>query len=115
MAENRIAEDAADVAADLAALKSDIARLTATVAALVEQETTAAADHVRSRVRSATEAAEAKAEQLKESGKAALGEAQARAAGAVGDVSTAIERNPIAAVAIAAGLGLLVGLFTRRD
>ncbi len=115
MAENRIAEDAADVAADLAALKSDHRAPNGD-----RRRARRAGDDRRRRscplrVRSATEAAEAKAEQLKESGKAALGEAQARAAGAVGDVSTAIERNPIAAVAIAAGLGLLVGLFTRRD
>jgi Bacterial protein of unknown function (DUF883). len=43
-----------------------------------------------------------------------LGRAQDRAMEAANEAEDAIRRNPLSAVAIAVGLGLLFGVFTRR-
>ena len=43
-----------------------------------------------------------------------IGRAQVRATEAAHDVEAAITRNPLTAIAIAAGLGFLFGVFTRR-
>jgi len=43
-----------------------------------------------------------------------IGRAQVRATEAAHDVEAAITRNPRTAIAIAVGLGFLIGVFTRR-
>ena len=43
-----------------------------------------------------------------------MGRAQARATEATHEAEAAITRNPLTAVAIAVGLGFLIGVFTRR-
>jgi uncharacterized protein YjbJ (UPF0337 family) len=43
-----------------------------------------------------------------------IGRAQVRATETTHDVEAAITRNPLAAIAIAVGLGFLFGVFTRR-
>jgi ElaB/YqjD/DUF883 family membrane-anchored ribosome-binding protein len=98
------ATDAAtqDLAADLAALRADIAKLTASVANLVKAETSAATDSVFGAVGSAGR-------------KFADGAAGAkdRLSGASSELEATIERNPLTAVLVALGAGLIIGLLSR--
>ena len=108
------AEAAADIAADLAALRSDLARLAASVATIVGNEGAAVAGDVRSRARRAASSAEAAAQHFAEEGRAAFDETRAKM-GAIGDdVAGVVERNPIASLAAALGMGILIGMMSRR-
>ena len=98
------ATDAAtqDLASDLAALRADIAKLTASVANLVKAETSAATDSVFGAIGSAGR-------------KFADGAAGAkdRLSGASSELEATIERNPLTAVLVALGAGLVIGLLSR--
>jgi ElaB/YqjD/DUF883 family membrane-anchored ribosome-binding protein len=96
-------QDSAAVAEEIAVLKQDIARLTAAVADLVKRE----AGQTRSRVEDVVT-------DLYREGRDALGQAEARAKGLGEDLSHTIERNPITAVLAALGIGLIIGLLSRK-
>ena len=91
-----------DLAADLAALRADISKLTTSVAHLVKAETSAATDTVFGAVGSAGR-------------KFADGAAGAkdRLSGASSELEATIERNPLTAVLIALGAGLVIGMLSR--
>lgn len=108
------AEVTADIAADLAALKADLARLAESVAAIVGDEGAAVAADVKRRVGRATAQAEATAAQIAEGGRAAVDETRARIQGLGDDVAGVVERNPLAALAAALGLGIVIGMMSRR-
>jgi ElaB/YqjD/DUF883 family membrane-anchored ribosome-binding protein len=91
-----------DFAADLAALRADIAKLTASVTNLVKAETSAATDTVFGAVDSARQKFADGAAGAKE-----------RLSGASSELEASIERNPLVAVLIAAGVGLVIGLLSR--
>lgn len=113
---NTVQNDLGKLAEDLATLRADVSKLTDTLAALVRSEGEAVSAVVRERVRAGKAQAEATAAGLLDEGAAAFHEAKARAASLQGDVTAAIERNPIGAVAAALGIGFVVGLLTRgRD
>jgi ElaB/YqjD/DUF883 family membrane-anchored ribosome-binding protein len=88
---------AADLTADLAALRADITRLSDTIAGLVRTQ----ADH-------AGAVGDAR-DQLSR----AAADAQDSALGAAADLERRIERNPLTAVLIAAGLGIMLGMMSR--
>jgi len=107
-------EVTADIAADLAALKADLARLAESVAAIVGEEGAAVAAGVKRRARSAAAQAEATATQFAEGGRAAVDETRARIHELGDDVAGVVERNPLAALAAALGLGIVIGMMSRR-
>jgi len=94
------AEDAKD---DLQQLKLDLAKLSETVASLMSGQTGSA--------RAAVSNAAAK---LREQGGATYREAESRAREKAKDVEQAIVSNPFGAVAAAVGIGILLGILSRR-
>lgn len=116
MAEPSAQEDFAKLTADLATLRADVAKLAETLAALARNESEAVSAAVREQVRTRARQASATATGLLDEGAAALDDAKARAQSLGNDVTAAIERNPLGAVAAALGIGFLIGLLTRgRD
>jgi len=91
-----------DIANDLTALRRDIAHLTEALRGFVDQQTQTAG----ARVRDATEG-------VKDRIAAAAGDARKSAANAGDEIAASIERNPLAAILIAMGLGLLIGMISR--
>jgi ElaB/YqjD/DUF883 family membrane-anchored ribosome-binding protein len=85
---------AADFAADLAALRADIASLSETIAGLMRGRADAAGDA---------------RDQLSQ----AASHVQESAFGAAADLERRIERDPLTAVLIAAGIGMAIGMMTK--
>lgn len=93
---------ASDLAADLAALRADVARLSDTMAAFVRDQADTAGAAMRGAVGDARD-------QLSQ----AAAQAQDRALGAAADLERRIEKNPLTAVLIAAGIGLALGMMSK--
>jgi ElaB/YqjD/DUF883 family membrane-anchored ribosome-binding protein len=93
---------AKEIAADFAVLRRDIAHLTEALRGLVDAQTQTAGARV-------SEAADGVKDRLAQ----AAGDARKGAEVAGDQVAASIGRNPITAILIALGLGLLVGLFGR--
>lgn len=93
---------AEDVAADLAALRQDIARLAATMNDLVQHQTQAAGHRVFAAVGDARDKIAS-----------TTADAQDRVRAASREVEASIERNPLTAVLISFGVGMVLGLLSR--
>jgi ElaB/YqjD/DUF883 family membrane-anchored ribosome-binding protein len=93
---------AADLSVDLAALRADIARLSDTMAGLVRNQANSASAAVMGVVGDARD-------QLSQ----AASQAQDSALGAAADLERRIERNPLTAVLIAAGIGMALGMMSK--
>ena len=105
MTETKLVEEATqDLSADLNALREDISKLTETVAKLVKAEAAATTDAVYGAVDAARQ-------------RLAVGASDAgqRLAGASSDLEAAITRNPLTAVLVALGAGLIIGLLSRAQ
>jgi ElaB/YqjD/DUF883 family membrane-anchored ribosome-binding protein len=102
---NKIGEPTtADLNSDLAALRADIARLSDTISGLVRVQADQASAAMRGAVGDARD-------QLSR----AAADAQDSARNAAVDVERRIERNPLTAVLIAAGIGMALGMMSRRS
>jgi ElaB/YqjD/DUF883 family membrane-anchored ribosome-binding protein len=93
---------AADFAADLAALRADIASLSETIAGLMRGRADAAGTAVKGAVGDARD-------QISEAARYA----QDSAFGAAADLERRIERDPLTAVLIAAGIGMAIGMMSK--
>lgn len=93
---------ASDLSADLASLREDIARLSHAVADLARAQTDAASAALKS-------AAGGAREQLSQ----AASQAQDGALGAAADLERRIEKYPLTAVLIAAGIGMALGMMSK--
>lgn len=94
--------DAAEMIADLAALRADVARLAGTLGELAQHGKQAASSHFNDAVGEA---------QDKIASSAANAQTRFRAAG--DDMEASIERNPLMAMAIAFGIGICFGMISR--
>ena len=94
---------------DLTILRDDLGRISNKVTELVRGQSA----NMREAVEDGREALGDKARDWTKAGASALGEAQNRVMHAKSDIETRIERNPFAALLIAAGIGLMFGLITR--
>jgi ElaB/YqjD/DUF883 family membrane-anchored ribosome-binding protein len=92
----------AAVAADLAQLRDDVARMKDALSEFVRGETNSASAAIRSVVGDARS-------QMSQ----AAGAAQDSALSAAADFERRIEKNPLTAVLIAAGIGLALGVMTK--
>jgi ElaB/YqjD/DUF883 family membrane-anchored ribosome-binding protein len=92
----------ADLSADLVALRADIARLSDTMAGLV-----------RSQANSASAAVKGVMDDARDQLSQAASQAQESALGAAADLERRIEKNPLTAVLIAAGIGMALGMMSR--
>jgi len=93
---------AAEFAADLTALRADIENLSETVASLMSGRASAASVAVKGALGDARD-------QLSQ----AATHAQDSAFGAAADLERRIERDPLTAVLIAAGIGMAIGMMTK--
>lgn len=93
---------ASDLAADLAALRADIARLSDTMSGLVKAQANSAGAAVKGAMGDARD-------QLSQ----AAAQAQDSALGAAADLERKIEKNPLTAVLIAAGIGMVLGMMSK--
>ena len=91
-----------ELVADLAALRADIARLSDTVAAMARTQADAVGAAMKGAVGDARD-------QLSQ----AASNAQDSALGAAADIERRIERNPLTAVLIAAGIGMALGMMSK--
>jgi ElaB/YqjD/DUF883 family membrane-anchored ribosome-binding protein len=95
-----VADDTKD---DLKQLKLDLAKLTETVSSMAAQQASSARASVSNAAR-----------QLREQGESYYHEAEARAREKAKDLEQTIVGNPFASVAAAFGLGMLMGVMSRR-
>ena len=99
---NNVAGSAAEIAVDLAALRCDIGHLTETMRDMVEHQARAAGN----RVSDAVGDARSKISH-------AAGDAQKNVKAASAEFGGSIERNPLTAVLIALGVGMIIGFLGR--
>jgi ElaB/YqjD/DUF883 family membrane-anchored ribosome-binding protein len=93
---------ASDLAADLAAIRADIARLSDTLSALAHGQADAAGAAVKGAVGDARNRISQ-----------AACDAQDSAFGVAADLERRIEKSPLTAVLIAAGIGMALGMLTK--
>ncbi|WP_158813556.1 YqjD family protein [Methylocapsa sp. S129] len=93
---------ASDLSADLAALRADITRLSDTMAGLVRGQANSASVAMKGAMGDARD-------QLSQ----AANQAQDSALGAAADIERRIEKNPLTAVLIAAGIGIALGMMSK--
>lgn len=99
----------------LAQLRKDLGNVNAAAADLAKAGAQEGREKVLSEIEALTQQAGSIAEDLSARGHDA-GRKAAETAGALGhELEGAVNRNPLAALLIAAGLGLLIGLATRRS
>jgi ElaB/YqjD/DUF883 family membrane-anchored ribosome-binding protein len=120
MTDKHEAETAAnDLSADIAQLRDDLGRLSASVADLVRSQAKGAATAVRDKVNdnlaSMGDAVSERAANASASAFRFADGAQDRIHAAGDNIQGSIEKNPLAAALIAAGLGLAIGLMTARS
>lgn len=94
---------AQDIAADIAMLREDVARLAAELAELGQQS-----------VNTARRAAAKSAEQLRVQGEAKMAELRANARDVEEQLTETVREKPLTSLAVAAGVGFLFALLTRR-
>ena len=98
------AEDASqNLAADIARLREDMARLANEIAAVGQQS-----------VKAAKRAASERAEEFRVKGETAMADLRSNASDMEQQLSDTVREKPITALAIAAGVGFLLALLTRR-
>lgn len=102
-----------DVRADLAAVRNDLTRLANDVSNLVTGQKNAARQSARGMVDQARDRAYARAHDVTKMGEVFASEARDRLSGANAEFEARVERNPITAVLVAAGIGLVLGLMSR--
>ena len=104
---------ASDVRDDLSAVRNDLARLADTVSNLVSGQSSAARSNARSYVDQARDQLYSRANDVSKMGGMFASEARDRFSNANQEIESRIERNPITAVLIAAGVGMVLGLMSR--
>lgn len=99
---NTISGPAADIGADLAALRRDVAHLAETMRGVLETQTEAAGLRVSDAVGDARSRISN-----------AAGDAQKNVKAAGSEIGASIERNPLTAMLIALGVGMVIGSLGR--
>jgi ElaB/YqjD/DUF883 family membrane-anchored ribosome-binding protein len=102
-----------DVREDLTNVRNDLARLADTVSRMVLHRSRDAQGSVRGAVDQAREQVYGRAEDITKAGAMLTSEARDRLLDYNAEFENRIERNPIRAVLIAAGIGLVLGLLSR--
>ena len=108
------ATPAQDVAAELNQLRADFGRLSTSVAELLKSQTSAAAEAIRASMGAASETFAGTAADISNSAVRITSDAQKNAVSAGHDIEASIERNPLTAVMIAAGIGMVLGMMSAR-
>lgn len=106
---------AADVMQDFNQLRADMSRLSDTVAELVKTQTKAATSTLTDSLSQGGEKISAKISQLGDNARQASDQAQASVRSASHDLEATINHNPVTAVLLAAGVGLIFGILSARN
>lgn len=109
-AKSALEADIADMQDTKRSLEEDVAQLRADLAKLAEQ----VAKTGQTSYDTARRAAKQGAEQLKSQGEAALGDFKAGAENIEAQLTEAVREKPVTSLAIAAGVGFLFALLSRR-
>ena len=102
------------VASDLQQLRADFAKLSESVSGLVKTQAQSAASGFRDSMASAGGKIADKAADLGQSALQITSGAQDGVISASNDIEASIERNPLTAVLIAAGIGIVLGMISAR-
>ncbi|MGI6244847.1 MAG: DUF883 family protein [Pseudochelatococcus sp.] len=100
--------------ADIETLRNDIRTLTDSVADLVRRETESARAGVKGAADSIAETVSSTTASVGEAGRRLASDAQDSVRSATSQVEACIEKNPVQSVLIAAGVGFVIGLLSRR-
>ena len=107
-----------DYGAEIAKLREDITQLSDSIAQLVKRETDYAAAQLRTSVGRAAEAVAGRvnsvADDVARTGRQFASDAQHGVRNAASELESNIERNPLTAVLIAGGIGLVLCLLSRK-
>jgi ElaB/YqjD/DUF883 family membrane-anchored ribosome-binding protein len=103
-----------DPASDVIQLRADFSRLSDSVAELVKAQTNTAAASIRHGVGAASNAIAETAADFGQSALQMTNDAQKTVKAASQDLEASIERNPLTAVLIAAGIGMVFGMAISR-
>lgn len=113
-AEESLNHKSPDLSAELTQLRDDFGHLASSVSELVKQQASSASNALRDQ---ATKASNAMASNLSDLGTSASSMtegAQASVMTASRDIEASIERNPLTAVMVAAGIGMVLGMISAR-
>lgn len=111
----KTADASSNASEDVVQLRADFGRLSDSVAELVKAQAQTVAGTVREQVGKASDVITSNLADLGATATKMTSGAQASMQSATNDLETSIERNPLAAVMIAAGIGLVLGLVTGRS
>jgi ElaB/YqjD/DUF883 family membrane-anchored ribosome-binding protein len=100
---------AADLSDELAALRADLSRLSDTMSGLVRSQANTAGAAMRGAMGDMRGAMGGARDQLSQ----AASQAQDSALGVAADLERRIEKNPLTAVLIAAGIGMALGMMNK--
>jgi ElaB/YqjD/DUF883 family membrane-anchored ribosome-binding protein len=115
MTTSKVAEAANEAAKnEIDSLKAEVKRLTDLVSDMAKARSDQATRTIHGVVDRAKDKASDTADAVIASGRQAADEVSRRVEPLATELAASVERNPLSAVAIAAGIGLLVGLLTRQ-
>jgi ElaB/YqjD/DUF883 family membrane-anchored ribosome-binding protein len=100
---------------EIDSLRSEVKRLTDLVSDLAKAGSDRATRKIQDAVDRAKDTASGTAEAFATTGKQAADEISRQVEPLTAELAASVERNPLSAVAIAAGIGLLIGLLTRSS
>ncbi|MBB3809797.1 DUF883 family protein [Pseudochelatococcus contaminans] len=95
---------------EIETLRNEIKSLTDSVADVVRRQT----DHARDNVKGFTDTVSSAAHSASQTGHRLAADAQEAVGNATSKVEACIERNPVQSVLVAAGVGFVLGLLSRR-
>lgn len=104
-----------DLQKDVMALRADFGRLSDSVSEMVKAQAAAAASSIRDRASAASGKIAGAAADLGQSASDFTSGAQKSLKSATGDLEASVEQNPLAAVIVAAGIGMALGLLVSRS
>ena len=106
--------DTPDVSGELKQLRDDFGHLATSVSELVKQQTAAATGKLRDHATNAGNALATNFSDITASASKMTEGAQANMMSTSRDLEASIERNPLTAVMVAAGIGMVLGMITAR-
>ena len=104
----------AGASSDMQQLRADFAKMSESVAGLVKAQTQSAASGLRDTMANAGGKIADTAADLSHSALQMTNAAQEGVKSATNDIEASIERNPLTAVLIAAGIGVVLGMISAR-
>lgn len=109
-----VSAEAVELRREIDNLRGDIGRLTEAVSALLQREIADTGERVRAAAGETLNRFSSTAEDIARATRNAAAGAEQRLRSAGSEIERGIERNPLTAVLIAGGIGLILGIMSRR-